>query len=83
MGEKEYMVCRELLAQLNYYEFFNLPTKAVVGHQIIRLAVFESEISIEHQRFLERHQVNVAWHTAGGFAGTADALACLRGLGIL
>jgi len=32
---------RRALAQLNYYEFFDLPTEAVVDHRIIRLAVFE------------------------------------------
>ena len=71
------------LAQLNYYEFFDLPVELVGGHRIIRLAVFEAEIATEHQQFLEHHQVGVVWRTADGFAGTADTLASLRGLSIL
>jgi hypothetical protein len=71
------------LAQLNYYEFFDLPTGAVAAHEIIRLAVFETEISIEHQQFLECHQVGVVWRTATGFAGTPSTLASLQNLGIL
>jgi hypothetical protein len=71
------------LAQLSYYEFFDLPAEVVAGHQIVRLAVFESEISTEHQQFLEDHQVNVIWRTAQGFSGTAGTLATLHNLGIL
>ena len=71
------------LAQLNYYEFFDLPAEVVAGHQIIRLAVFEAEISIEHQQFLEHQGVGVAWRTEDGFAGTSGALVSLQDLGIL
>jgi hypothetical protein len=71
------------LAQLNYYQFFDLPVEVVAHHQIIRIAVFESEISLEHQRFLEHHQVGAIWQVDDGFFGTDDALAILRDLGIL
>jgi hypothetical protein len=71
------------LAQLSYYEFFDLPTELIADHQIVRLAVFESEISAEHQQFLADHQVNVVWHTVQGFSGTAGTLATLHNLGIL
>lgn len=70
------------LAQLNYYEFFDLPTEAVSGHHIVRLAVFESEISTEHQLFLTRHEVNAAWHTDDGFSGTEGTLGTLHDLGV-
>jgi len=71
------------LAQLNYYEFFNLPDEVVAGCQITRLAVFDAQISVEHQRFLEHQQVDVVWRTADGFAGTSAALTSLRDMGIL
>jgi len=45
--------------------------------------LFESEISTEHQEFLQSHQINVVWYAADGFVGTSDALTSLRGMEIL
>jgi hypothetical protein len=81
--EDERSQLQRALAQLHYYEFFDLPEEAIGSRQTLRLAVFESEIADEHRRFLEHHGVHVIWHTTGGFSGTSKTLAALRGLGIL
>jgi len=71
------------LAQLDYYEFFDLPEECVADHQIIRLAVFESEVLSKHQQFLAHHGVSVIWHTGDGFAGSSETEAILQALGVL
>jgi hypothetical protein len=71
------------LAQLFYYEAFDLPV-AINKSTLKKVAVFESPISTIHQQFLELHDCVVCWRTStSGFTGTASGLALLRSIGMI
>lgn len=70
------------LAQLLYYEMFDIPV-GINKATLKKAAVFEGPISTPHQTFLESHDCVVIWRTpTGGFTGTANGLALMRAIGL-
>lgn len=81
--EDERTRVRTCLAQLLYYEQFDLPV-AINRATMKKAAVFEGPISTAHQAFLELHDCVVIWRTpTGGFTGTANGLALMRSIGLI
>ncbi|MDL2274456.1 hypothetical protein LJC34_07980 [Oscillospiraceae bacterium OttesenSCG-928-G22] len=74
---------RTALSQVLYYENFNLG-QAVLKENMSRLILFEREISLPHQVFLEKHGCNSIWkNNTNGFTGTAKAVQLMKNNGIL
>jgi hypothetical protein len=80
--EDEILQVQDCLAQLLYYERFDIPV-AVNRTTLKKVAVFESRISTEHQAFLEEHDCVVLWKENNVLAGTARGLALLSSLGLI
>jgi len=81
--EDERIRVRACLAQLLYYEQFDLPV-AINRATMRKAAVFEGPIAAAHQSFLEAHDCVVIWRTqTGGFSGTDNGLALMRSIGLI
>lgn len=80
--EDELLQLRDCLAQLLYYERFDIPV-AINRTTLKKVAVFESRVSTEHQAFLEDQDCLVLWQENNTFTGTARGLALLSSLGVI
>lgn len=80
--EDEIYQVQDCLAQLLYYERFDIPV-AVNRMTLMKVALFESRISTGHQAFLEEHDCVVLWKENNTLTGTVRGLELLSSLGLI
>jgi hypothetical protein len=74
---------RSALGQVFYYDHFDVPAE-LRSNGLVRMAIFERQITSAHVAFLEAAEIVIAWQTEEGFfAGPPWSMARLRELGLL
>jgi hypothetical protein len=74
---------RAALAQLLYYDLMDVPID-LKRNGLVRVALFESEVSEKHATFLHSMGILVAWRdVAQNIAGSVFSIPKLRELGFL
>jgi hypothetical protein len=79
--EDEKSQVRIALAQLLYYEAFDVPQE-LAGLPLEKIAVFEVPISKEHIEFLEGYGCKVTWRDGEKFGGSQSALRLMGSAGL-